>query len=141
MRLVGLLLIYLFILMGSAFTQTEADTTAPEPALAAAQTWLALVDAGNYPASWDTAAAYFKKVLPQDKWVTTMTAFRQPLGQVASRTFKDAQVTQSLPGAPDGQYVVIQYSSSFDKKKEALETITPMLDPDGKWRVAGYYIQ
>jgi hypothetical protein len=23
----------------------------------------------------------------------------------------------------------------------ALETVTPMLDPDGIWRVSGYYIQ
>lgn len=47
----------------------------------------------------------------------------------------------SLPGAPDGKYVVIQYDTSFENKKAAVETVTPMLDKDGKWRVSGYYIK
>jgi hypothetical protein len=47
----------------------------------------------------------------------------------------------SLPGAPDGEYVVIQFGTSFENKKTAIETVTPMLDKDGKWRVSGYYIK
>jgi ribosomal protein S17E len=37
--------------------------------------------------------------------------------------------------------VIIQYDSSFENKKSAVETVTPMLDKDGKWRVSGYYIK
>ena len=48
--------------------------------------------------------------------------------------------TTSLPGAPDGEYVVLQYESEFQRKKYAIETVTPMLD-DGQWRVSGYYIR
>ncbi len=47
----------------------------------------------------------------------------------------------SLPGAPDGEYVVISYETSFTNKKSAIETVTPMLDKDGKWRVSGYFIK
>lgn len=47
----------------------------------------------------------------------------------------------SLPGAPDGEYVVIEFESSFEHKKSAIETVTPMNDKDGKWRVSGYYIK
>lgn len=46
-----------------------------------------------------------------------------------------------LSGAPDGRYVVIQYETAFERKKSAVETITPMVDPDGAWRVSGYYIR
>jgi hypothetical protein len=42
-----------------------------------------------------------------------------------------------LPGAPYGQYIVIQYETRFEKKKSALETITPMKDKDGQWRISG----
>jgi ribosomal protein S17E len=42
---------------------------------------------------------------------------------------------------PDGKYVVIKYDTSFENKKSAVETVTPMLDKDGKWRVAGYFIK
>ncbi len=47
----------------------------------------------------------------------------------------------SLPGAPDGQYVVIQYESSFEHKKSAIETVTPSQGADGHWRVSGYFIK
>jgi hypothetical protein len=46
----------------------------------------------------------------------------------------------SLPGAPDGSYVVIELSTSFEKKAEAIETVTPMLE-EGVWRVSGYFIR
>jgi Protein of unknown function (DUF4019) len=66
---------------------------------------------------------------------------RDPLGKVLSRTLKSATYTTSLPGAPDGEYVVIQYDTSFEHKKSAVETITPMLDKDDHWRVSGYFIK
>jgi hypothetical protein len=50
-------------------------------------------------------------------------------------------LSQSLPGAPDGEYVVIQFATSFENKKSAIETVTPMLDSDGEWRVSGYFIK
>jgi len=37
--------------------------------------------------------------------------------------------------------VVIQFDSSFEHKQTAVETVTPMLDTDGKWRVSGYFIK
>jgi hypothetical protein len=46
-----------------------------------------------------------------------------------------------VPGAPDGRYVTIQYETVFEKKASAVETITPMLDPDGIWRVSRYFIR
>ncbi len=47
----------------------------------------------------------------------------------------------SLPGAPDGEYVVIQYRSEFENKSNAVETVTPMRDADGEFRVSGYFIR
>ena len=70
-----------------------------------------------------------------------MLAVRKPLGKLISRKVKTNVYTSSLPGAPDGDYVVIQFDTSFENKKTAVETITPMLDKDGVWRVSGYYIK
>ncbi len=52
-----------------------------------------------------------------------------------------AQYTRTLPGAPDGDYVVIRCETAFQKKKSSVETVTPMKDKDGIWRVSGYFIQ
>lgn len=63
------------------------------------------------------------------------------LGKVLSRTPKATNYTKSLPGAPVGDYVVIQYESSFEHKPSAIETVTFLLDVDGKYRVSGYSIK
>lgn len=36
--------------------------------------------------------------------------------------------------------MVIQFETSFENKGSAVETVTSMLEKDGTWRVAGYYI-
>ena len=118
-----------------------ADQTKEEAALTAAENWLALVDAENYAASWQDAAAYFKRAVSEDQWTQSMTAFRRHLGKVLSRTLSSHNYTKALPGAPDGEYVVIQYRTSFERKAASIETVTPMLDTDGVWRVSGYYIK
>ncbi len=69
-----------------------------------------------------------------------MRGVREPLGKVITRTLKSAEHRTSLPGAPDGDYVVIRFETAFENKQAAIETVTPMLEKDGSWRVAGYYI-
>ena len=109
--------------------------------LDSAGAWLTLVDAGQYDKSWDQAASLFKESLSKDQWVQSLKTVRKPLGKVISRTSTSTTYTTSLPGVPDGKYVVIKYDTSFENKKSAVETVTPMLDKDGKWRVAGYFIK
>ena len=50
-------------------------------------------------------------------------------------------VAALLPGAPAGRYVVMQFDASFAGRKSAAETVTFLLDRDGKWRSAGYFIR
>ena len=87
------------------------------------------------------AAPMFKRAVAKDQWAKMLEGTRAPLGKVLLRSVKSAVYKSSLPGAPDGQYVVIQYESSFEHKKSAVETVTPSLGDDGQWRVSGYYIR
>ena len=118
----------------------SADT--PEArAASAALTWLALVDAGDYSKSWSTASEYFRGRVTQPQWVSAVSGVRAPLGVLKSRRLVSATFARSLPGAPDGEYVVIQFASSFERKADAAETVTPMKGPDGGWYVSGYYVK
>jgi hypothetical protein len=54
---------------------------------------------------------------------------------------KAARYTRSLPGVPDGEYVVIQYEAHFEHKDGAIETVTPRLEKDGSWKVTGYFVR
>jgi hypothetical protein len=118
-----------------------ADQKGEELAAKASLKWLALVDEGKYSESWDEAAQMFKGAVTKGQWKESLDGVRKPLGKLVSRTLKSKTYAISLPGAPDGEYVVIQYTTSFENKKSALETVTPMLDKDKKWRVSGYYIR
>ena len=115
----------------------EAEAAAVESASA----WLSLVDNEKYKESWDTAAAFFKGTVPEPHWIATMASGRKPFGKTISRELESKEYHTSQPGAPDGEYVVIQFKTSFANKKDAVETITPMREKDGTWRVSGYYIK
>jgi hypothetical protein len=106
-----------------------------------AQEWLALVDSGKYAESWDEASQFFQSAVTKDQWQGMLHSVRDPLGKVVSRKLKSANYTKTLPGVPDGDYVVIQYDTSFAHKQSATETITPLLDKNGQWRVSGYFIK
>jgi hypothetical protein len=129
--------------LGAAITALvlAADSAAEKAAQQSAQTWLALVDAAKYGRSWSEAATLFKQAMPQAQWESAAKAAREPLGKLQTRKLQSSEYRRTLPGAPDGEYVVIQYATSFENKKSAIETITPMKDKDGVWRVSGYYIK
>lgn len=110
-------------------------------AQSAAESWLRLTDAGDAGASWDQAAKLFKGAVTKEQWTQALAGVRPPLGKVISRKVTSRQYSENLPGAPDGKYVTIQYETVFEKKALAVETITPMLDPDGTWRVSGYFVR
>jgi hypothetical protein len=103
--------------------------------------WLALVDAGDYGAGWDASASVMQDAAPKEQFGQSVGAARGPMGAVKSRSFAKAEYATALPGAPDGEYVVIQYNTVFENKAEAVETITPMMDWDGMWKVSGYYLK
>jgi hypothetical protein len=112
-----------------------------EAAVLSAEKWLGLVDAGNYTESWDEAAGYFKNAVKKEQWEQSLRAVRKPIGKPLSRKLKTKTSKTSLPGALDGEYMVIEFETSFEKKKSSIETVTPMMDVDGRWRVSGYYIR
>jgi Protein of unknown function (DUF4019) len=107
----------------------------------AAQAWLALTDTGQYAPSWDSAAEFFKASVAKATWSSAISSARSPLGAMKSRKLKSATFTRNVPGAPAGEYVVIQYDIQFENKASAIETITPMHEKDGSWKVCGYYIK
>ena len=117
------------------------DSGAVVRATAAATTWLGLTDAGKYDQSWDQASSLFRSSISKADWAKRIDPVRSPLGAVKSRKVRNATFTRSLPGAPDGEYVVLQFDTVFENKSSATETVTPMHDKDGSWRVSGYYIR
>jgi hypothetical protein len=136
-RLTGALFLAATLLAWPAAAQ-EVDLV---PATAAAEEWLRMVDTGRYRESWEASAPSFQQAVDKRQWEVSMQSLRAPLGVVLSRKVRSALYTKTLPGAPDGEYVVIQYDTRFENRPLSIETVTPMRDKDGTWKVSGYYIR
>ncbi|MGD2028980.1 MAG: DUF4019 domain-containing protein [Desulfobacterales bacterium] len=130
-----------FFLLLSVGVVALGETDKEKAAVSAAEEWLTMVDHGKYQESWKEAAQYFKNAVTEQQWEQSLQAVRKPLGKLIYRNVKSKIYKTSLPGAPEGEYVVIRFETSFENKKSAMETVTPMMDTDAKWRVSGYYIR
>jgi hypothetical protein len=111
-----------------------------ESALASAEESLHRIDEKDY--NLDGYSTMFKTAITQEAWNKDLEAFRAPLGEVKSRNVKSKSYFTTMPGAPDGEYVVIKFETMFENKENAVETITLMLEGDqsSDWKIAGYYI-
>lgn len=121
----------------AAGAANQADVQA---ASAAAAAWLALTDGGKFGESWTQGGAAFRGAVSESQWNDAMRAVRAPLGAVKSRKLASAQYTRKLPGAPEGEYVVIQHQTEF-ANRAAAETVIAAREADGSWKVGGYFIQ
>lgn len=130
-----------FVLIFSAVPAVAKSSDKEKAAAASAERWLQMVDSEKYAESWKEAAELFKNAIKQEQWEQSLQAVRKPLGKLVTRKVKTKTYKTSLPGAPDGEYVIIEFETSFEHKKSAIETVTPMMDKDGKWRASGYYIK
>ena len=135
-KLAPLALAMLFALPSCAALAQSTDRT--RAGVEAAEGWLALVDGGQI-AQADMAAALKSAVTPA-QWATAVQQARAPFGAFKSRKLVSAQFSARLPGAPQGEYVVIQYVTTF-ANGNATETVTPMREADGSWKVSGYFIK
>jgi len=125
-----------------------ADDTANMPTdqddkdtIAASEKWLALLDAGKVGAAWDVSSAYLKSVVTRQKWIEGISSARKPFGKINKRTAGKFARTHTIPGAPDGDYAILEFDSVYANGKRATEQVIWMLEPGDTWRVSGYYIR
>lgn len=120
---------------------TPAQDEAVEEAKTAARAWLVLHDRHDFDASWKTAGEMLRAAVVQKEWTARWSVTLGPLGTVGSRGVKSAEYTTTMPGSPDGEYVVLKFDTEFENKQAAVETVILRKEPDGLWRVSGYYIR
>lgn len=107
---------------------------------AAALEWLTAVDSGDYATAWALSSTLLRENVDSAELAKALKNGRREFGSVVSRARVGALRTTALPGAPDGDYVVLTFQAQFEQKQDSIETITPRLE-DGVWKVSGYYIR
>jgi hypothetical protein len=106
-----------------------------------ARSWLAHTDRGDAAASWKNAGKQFRNAITVERWSEALNQVRPPLGAVSQRALLKTEFRRSFPGAPDGDYSVVIFRTTFAKKSDANETVTLEHEPDGAWRVIGYLVR
>lgn len=117
--------------------KTEAQAAKELAARAAAEKWLALLDAGDYGKAWDQTAKAFRDRVKREQWVESLPKTRGALGAAKSRTVEVSSFKPSLAGMPDGDYVTVRFATTFEKRGEGQEIVTLVYE-DGAWRPLGY---
>ena len=110
-------------------------------ATAAASEWLALIDSHQYGESWFQASSDFRGAASKEQWIHALDTVRTPLGKLVSRQLKSATYTTKLPNVHAGEYVVIQYDTSYEEAPGMNETLVMMLEKNGSWKANGYFIK
>jgi hypothetical protein len=133
-----MVLLLLLFCVGAVHAQ---ESNILEKVESSARSWLGLIDSGNYKESWENASPLFKEKTAEAAWIKSITAIRTPRGAVNARYIATAGSAKSLSGLPDGEYVVLQFYTTFAEKGLALETITLTKAQDDAWQIAAYEIK
>jgi len=127
-------------LMSVAFVaraQDARETTVQ----AAARQWLAFTDNLDAANAWRTAGEKFRKQMAAEPWAKALQAQREPLGAVQQRAAVSTSFPKEVPGAPSGNYALLQFRTAFEKKSDGHESMWLEQESDCNWRVIGYFIR
>ena len=130
-----LAVVWLLVLFMSPATAATSDQTGDiAKAQQIAEAWLHLLDAGRYGDSWDAASSFWTADHTKEKTARILKEWREPLGQIQSRTTLNAEFLV----VPDGDCVHLVFASAFSNKPRHVETVDMLREADGEWKVASW---
>lgn len=139
LRTLALLLPLLLPYAAPVTAQPDGMRSAKEDAQAAAQAWLARIDAGEFGASWETAAPLLRQRMERADWVRNAKRLRDTVQTVSNRTLTATRYQESLRRAPnEGPFVLLAYRSSYEGGH--LDELLVTVQDDTTWTVAGYQV-
>lgn len=123
---------------GSADTPAATSSTVPaeSAAAAAARAWLALVEKGDWNASWEATGQSFKALNTVETWSRVASQVQGPLGAVKSRVL----VSEEYVPAPPYGYQMVKFRTDYANRAGAIETLS-LVREGGAWRVVGVTVE
>lgn len=117
---------------GAAPAPAPVPSAAETAAIDGARQWLALVDAGNWQASYAKTGSAFRKLNSLEGWTKAGQGAHGAMGPATSRELVSIDYS---PAPPQGLWT-IRFRTSFAKQQNVIETVA-MAYEDGDWRVVG----
>jgi hypothetical protein len=132
-----LVLAFATLIPASFAAQTESDTSAARTAAAA---WLSKLDANQFAESWELLSSDSRKAVSRWRWNLQCKMGRMTLGQARSRKEISAERSTKSPGGRPGEFILLRYETSSEKKGLIIEHVAVQRDHDNQWRVCSYAI-
>ena len=136
------------LLLLAAAVAAQSMMPAQREALNAAERWLVPLDDERYVDAYAMASEPFKASVTRQQWRDGIAKIRKDYGKVVSRTGEKMAFKGKVPAPDDpnaqtapGTEVAILFDTTFEKNRKAAEEVTMVLERDGIWRMAGYYIK
>jgi len=114
-------------------------TAQDDAARLAAEKWLTLLDQARYKDAYKQSSQHSRAQASAAEWEAQIKAMRDAAGAKQSRQFSSAKPAKSMAGAPDGDYMLLEFATAFANKPKAVETLMLSLE-SGAWKAAGYFI-
>jgi len=102
----------------------------------AARRFLALIDAGDWQASFAAMSAQMRAANTLEGWTDASQQARSPLGGMISRRM----ISSRFANAPPDGYRDIVFATKFANAPDMTETVT-LEKQEGEWRVVGIMIE
>ena len=115
---------------------TQSDE---EAARQSVDTWLSLLDAGNYAEAYDATGSFFRESVTAEEFGSTMEERQAILGAFESRTLSSTRRLATVPDAPPGDYFLFEFDGVYELRPEARERVTAVSESDD-WPVVGIYL-
>ncbi|MBI2689019.1 MAG: DUF4019 domain-containing protein [Acidobacteria bacterium] len=126
-----------FLAVAAAAPLLSAD--GEDAARKSGEKWLALLDQAKYKDAWKQASQHQRPQISADEWESQIRAMRTAAGALQQRGYQSAKPSKTLAGAPDGDYLILEYATTFANKPKAVEVVVMSKEPGG-WKAAGYSI-
>ena len=122
-------------------SEIEASALAAEQTLnpqaeEAARTFLTLIDAGDWQASFAEMGTQMQEANTIEGWTAASQQARGSLGEMISRHV----VSSRFVNAPPNGYREIKFATKFANDTDIIETVT-LQEQDGEWKVVGLTIE
>lgn len=138
---IALILACSTIILVPMLNKSKTDPVKIERATDAAVDFLKLVDAGKYEEARKEGATLLKERVTLNDWVGKLAGVHDSLGQALERKQVETSYATTAKDSPDGEYVMITYSTQYQRKVSVNETVIVMIDKNRGWRVAGYFFK
>ena len=126
----------------SDLTWAMAAGSSPETAAqSAAESWLALVDAGKSVESWQALAAPAHQAIGEWRWNIGFNLSQRKFGSFNTRKLRSARFSTRSPSGRPGEFVFLEFESISAKRGAVVEKLAMIHEADGRWRVVTYAVE